>query len=487
MQAGFGCPGLRPGTEGLTGGVHTCPGWRSLRSEKAWWADAYTGCTPWCIWAYASSPALRRDCGRPGSRGLRTLQLLAMKRTFAVIIGPALLLWSTNALAFGLDFKPFDEPPETSAWLDGYRSSYRALGVEPLRLAAARGDHRAAYALLTLELGDSTNKGIDRQNWPEESRERLAMLAEAGIVEARYLLGMTYRKCEESATCGRRASEELSMAAAAGYVPALGALGAITWRRSLKGTASDRAEAVELLEKGVRAGSPIAMTNLALAITSTNGVLGDEFSNPRARRLIERAADLGEPIAIVRIADQLRKESPTVDTGPARAALLRRAVLAKSGTAESQLGKLFFLRPELRDPERDRTAVDLLSSACRRGSVQTCALAGDVAIRSGDGDAETNLAIEMYSVGIAANQADAHAGLAELLRSGTRLAQDKGRAAYHTKLAADLGDTVSKYNFGLMLMSGDGVEPTPTLARKYFEDAAASGHRRSRQILEDQF
>jgi TPR repeat protein len=404
-------------------------------------------------------------------------------RVLAAFVGASLLLAPSQARAFFITFKPFDEPPETSIWLDLYREMYRTGGHAALEAAAARGDRRAEYALVTLSMdGDPVNDaGVHGSR--ASLQQQLRALADAGIVEASWLLGTMSQRCEFAGTCGRSATEALEVAVAADYPPALALLGVLSLAHSRN--ADDRARAVALFERAAAAGSAIAKTNLALELARTEGVETDPFSTPRGHRLLDDAAAAGEPIALLHAARRLASQQGPDDTGPAQLALLRRAIAARSGHAELALAALFLRQPALRDPDVDRTVVDLLCSACQRGATAACGPAADAVLDAGNDEASRSLAVRMLQVGTAAGDVQAHAVFGEELRKGDRIAGDAARAAEHTRRAADLGDLTSQFNVGLMLLKGEGVEADAQLARIYFERAAAAGHARARRVLDD--
>jgi len=403
-----------------------------------------------------------------------------MRRSTLLFLGSVLLGVHTSAGAFFLDHKPFDEPLQTTLWIDAYRSAFRVRGESAIKEKAEAGDARAAYLLLTLKLNRRWRDSAEGLEEITAVRAQLSSFAEQGIIEARYLLGTTFLDCSAEQACRDRAVQEFSTAAEHGFPPALGALGALSWSPS--STPSELSDAVQILEDGVRAGSPVAMTNLAMLLSLKDGVVSDPLLSARTRALIESAADSGEPIAAVYLSDEIERDGGSPEL---QLAILRRAAASRSSTAEGRLGRFFLKHPDLRDPRTDPSAIDLLRSACTYGSADVCVLAATQILAFGAPDERQQQARSLLQIGIEAGLPEAHAAFAQELRPGGRLKVDLALAAYHTRMAADLGHLASTFNAGLMFLKGDGVEINVDEARRYLQRAASLGHEGAKRVLDD--
>ncbi len=164
--------------------------------------------------------------------------------------------------------------------------------AEWYRLAAARGDRNAMFALAMFALNGRAGPR-DR----EQSAKWLAAAAKLGHPEAAYDLALLYVEGQLFPQDFKRAAELLRVAADAGSPDAQYALG--TFYKDGRGVPKDMHEAVKLWAAAALADNTDAQVEYGIALYNGDGVARDEDA---AAELFRKAARRGSPIAQDRLA-----------------------------------------------------------------------------------------------------------------------------------------------------------------------------------------
>jgi TPR repeat protein len=239
-------------------------------------------------------------------------------------------------------------------------------------------------------------------------------------------------------------------------------------------TATDPLQSALWLERAAHAGHAGAMYDLALQVERGQGV---DVASREAFAWYRRAADLGEPRALSRLGDALRRGLAPVGIARDEAgavALYRRAAEAGHPPAMNNLGSCYAVGQGVRrDPTEARAWFQRGADAGHAFAMKNL---GQLLLH-GEGGAKD------VAGGLAWTRRSAEAGCAEAmvalglaLLEGAVVERDDRAAAAWAKLAAEAEDPAGMYLYGVCLARGRGVAADPVGAAGWYRRAAERGH-----------
>jgi TPR repeat protein len=163
-------------------------------------------------------------------------------------------------------------------------------------------------------------------------------------------------------------------------------------------------EAIAAYRKAADKGSTSAMVELAVMFANGSGVAKDEG---QARKLLERAAEAGNPRAVANLAALSKNGGAPTDPGKARALLSRAA--ETNAEAQYQLGLL--MADGAGGPQDDVAARALFEKAAAQNHPGALERMGDFAQSGRGGPKDTSAAKVYYEKAAALGNEDARAAL----------------------------------------------------------------------------
>lgn len=222
--------------------------------------------------------------------------------------------------------------------------------------------------------------------------------AEAGDLEAQFLLGRVLLRGEGAPKDLPEALRLLKPVAESGHAGAMGAYGFMLSRGL--GTEKNESSAIEWLRKSAALG--VATSQLNLGIMTLKG-LGTPPNAAEGLALIEEAAKAGQPEAMVRLAEAWHFGEPGLPPDPAKAVIWA-GQAAAAGNAQGQ---------------------NLLGIMREHG----------LGVEKNDA-----LAAEWYRKAAVQHHAKAQANLGRLLSNGRGVTMDRGEAWFWLRVSADAGE-----------------------------------------------
>lgn len=246
----------------------------------------------------------------------------------------------------------------------------------------------------------------------------------------------------------------------------------------------DKEQAFQFFQKAVKADPSYHIGIHQLAWCYENGV-GVARNWDEALKLYKKAAELGYPKAMYRLADHYLSESPDKDLNKGFQ-FVQQAVEADPNYAEA-INMLGRCHDEGWGVEKNSAnALPHFLKAASLGSATAMFNAANYYLFSENPDKDLNRGFQFVQQAVEANPTDAKAinMLGRCYDEGWGVTQNLEEAAKLYKKAADAGHATAMYHFGLCLKQGLGVPENAALAREFFEKAAQLGHTEAQQELQ---